>query len=282
MDSVKHKKLLPWARYSLRMGGLHPGGNVAKRMVRLSQRSIVSEFLSQSKGHDSIERVRGLPASCVQTVDDNISGEPPIPEPVDDHDKLPANGVAPSRLNRDQPSYAPGSSNLHAARLMQDPKWRLENTSAGGAFFVEKYFGQSRLHYLSTWKSELKILVKNACSERRFQEQPEDIRVLRDCQSAMTSDSLPMDNRLGSFMKSGPRKRGDKRMQRFIMHCDFDCFFVSASLTNHPQLRGHPVVVCHARGEDHRSAFNAPNQSTSEVASASYEARAKGVKNGMR
>jgi DNA repair protein REV1 len=241
------------------------------------QDSIVSGPPSQPKQLDS----RELPtASYVQTADDIIPTL--IPVPVDDNDKLSANGVNPSALDQDGPSYAPSSSNLHAVRLMQDPKWRLENTSAGGVSFVEGYFRHSRLHYLSTWKSELKILVKNARSERRFQEQSEDVQLLRDSQSVMASGSLHTDSRSGLCIPR-PQKRGDKRMpRRFIMHCDFDSFFVSASLASHPELRGHPVVVCHAHGEDHRSVFNLPNRSTSEIASSSYEARAKGVKNGMR
>jgi DNA repair protein REV1 len=58
-----------------------------------------------------------------------------------------------------------------------------------------------------------------------------------------------------------------------IFHVDFDCFFVSCGLATRPHLRGKPSVVCHSQ--------TGKNASTSEIASASYEARAKGVKNGM-
>jgi DNA repair protein REV1 len=50
-----------------------------------------------------------------------------------------------------------------------------------------------------------------------------------------------------------------------------------------PALKGLPVVVCHAKGDEHSNVgavFQV--QSTSEVASASYEAREFGIKNGMR
>ncbi|GMK58315.1 hypothetical protein CspeluHIS016_0503470 [Cutaneotrichosporon spelunceum] len=61
--------------------------------------------------------------------------------------------------------------------------------------------------------------------------------------------------------------------ERVFMHVDFDAFFVSVGLATRPQLAGKPVVVCHsARGG---------KDSTSEVASASYEARTRGVRNGM-
>jgi DNA repair protein REV1 len=62
---------------------------------------------------------------------------------------------------------------------------------------------------------------------------------------------------------------GDK----VIFHVDFDCFFVSCGLATRPHLRGKPSVVCHSQ--------TGKNASTSEIASASYEARDKGVKNGM-
>ncbi len=80
------------------------------------------------------------------------------------------------------------------------------------------------------------------------------------------------------FVMRSPSKKGKGRAEldeRVIMHCDFDCFFVSAGLINRPQLRGKPVVVCHSQGEQ------GGGSSTSEIASCSYEARDFGIKNGM-
>lgn len=70
-----------------------------------------------------------------------------------------------------------------------------------------------------------------------------------------------------------PRVLPAASAEHVIIHVDFDAFFVSAGLASRPHLVGKPVVVCHSSrgGRD----------STSEIASASYEARAKGVKNGM-
>jgi len=62
--------------------------------------------------------------------------------------------------------------------------------------------------------------------------------------------------------------------ERVIFHVDFDCFFVSCGLATRPHLKGKPSVVCHSQ-------VGKSAASTSEIASASYEARAKGVKNGM-
>ncbi|KAF8266584.1 hypothetical protein EI94DRAFT_1701612 [Lactarius quietus] len=76
----------------------------------------------------------------------------------------------------------------------------------------------------------------------------------------------------------GKEKVGNKA-ERVIMHVDFDAFFVSAGLVSRPHLRGKPVVVCHSQHA--QSGAGAGASSTSEIASASYEARKFGVKNGM-
>jgi DNA repair protein REV1 len=76
--------------------------------------------------------------------------------------------------------------------------------------------------------------------------------------------------------KSKAKQKAKSDHERVIMHCDFDCFFVSAGLVGRPNLRGKPVVVCHSQGSQGGSS------STSEIASSSYEARKFGIKNGMR
>ena len=96
-----------------------------------------------------------------------------------------------------------------------------------------------------------------------------------------------------------------------------DCFFVSVGLRKHPHLVGKPIAVCHSKGSGSNPRNNAESLkkeaaeyekrlnskthsesvahtrdrvqnlidsagvSMSEIASCSYEARAKGVKNGM-
>ncbi|KAL1489436.1 hypothetical protein ABEB36_014331 [Hypothenemus hampei] len=96
------------------------------------------------------------------------------------------------------------------------------------------------------------------------------------------------------------------------MHIDMDCFFVSVGLRKHPDLRGQPVAITHARSgviaadpskqaiRDQEFALyeeRLPGGSSSrisdikqksdglasmsEIASCSYEARQYGIKNGM-
>jgi DNA repair protein REV1 len=173
------------------------------------------------------------------------------------------------------PHYAPSSSNPNAKRAMANPDWRKAHTSIAPDF-IEGYYKNSRLHHLATWKSELRSLVMEA------QERVED-------SISSTPDALPKSIINGVSMRgehlklaTSPRKWKGKGKQksdqdeRVIMHCDFDCFFVSAGLVSRPELKGKPVVVCHSQGSQ------GGESSTSDIASCSYEARAFGIKNGMK
>lgn len=141
-------------------------------------------------------------------------------------------------------------SNAKSAELLKDERWRLNETAVNTTEFLEKYYKESRLHWLSTWKAELKKLV-GELSEKQGK-------------TLEIGDGLPKKRKLKGTHEDG----------RTIMHIDFDSFFVSASLLARPHLKGQPVVVCHASVGD--------SNSSSEIASASYEARAFGIKNGMR
>ncbi|KAJ7227303.1 hypothetical protein GGX14DRAFT_629326 [Mycena pura] len=164
-------------------------------------------------------------------------------------------GVAPRAIQI--PSYATDTSNPHAQRAMADPSWRSAHTSAAPGF-IKGFYENSRLHFLSTMKLELQQLVREAQAraEVNVEQQKEDA----------TLKVAPVSPWKG---------KGRSGEERVIMHCDFDCFFVSVGLLTRPELRGKPVVVCHSQGTQGGSS------STSEVACASYEARTHGIKNGM-
>ena len=120
----------------------------------------------------------------------------------------------------------------------------------------------TRLHHLSTWKAELKVLVAAAQQQSEVNSLTTPSKVER---YSLSTAQLPKS----ALPVSSNGVVGDK----VIFHVDFDCFFVSCGLATRPHLRGKPSVVCHSQ--------TGKNASTSEIASASYEARAKGVKNGM-
>ena len=130
-----------------------------------------------------------------------------------------------------------------------------------GADFVNEFFTHSRLHYLSTWSTELKQFT-----------------------AKMVNHIQP------KYPKLSPGLSLRGKHQRAVVHIDLDCFFVSVSIRNKPHLKGKPVAVTHAKahqGEDkiRQSTGSSPvkplQDSTSDVASCSYEAREAGVKNGM-
>jgi DNA repair protein REV1 len=157
---------------------------------------------------------------------------------------------------------------------MANPEWRAAHTSVAPDF-IEGFYKHSRLHYLSTWKAELKSLVQQA------QEEVENGSIHEftgDLQDMAKSGDANMS--VAQLAARSPSKRKGKEkasgLKRVIMHCDFDCFFVSVGLLSHPELRGKPVVVCHSQGSTGGAS------STSEIASSSYEARSFGIKNGMR
>lgn len=174
-----------------------------------------------------------------------------------------------------RPKYAEHDSNPIAARVMADPEWRKAHTSAAPDF-IEGFYKNSRLHHLSTWKSELKSLVLEAQERAEAGEGEGLVGVVES--EVLDIDEVGVSMKGAELVMRSPTKgKGkEKAVDRVVMHCDFDCFFVSAGLVSRPQLKGKPVVVCHSQGAQ------GGLSSTSEIASASYEARSFGIKNGMR
>ncbi|OZJ05683.1 hypothetical protein BZG36_01448 [Bifiguratus adelaidae] len=93
-------------------------------------------------------------------------------------------------------------------------EWNRKNSSLAPDF-MEKFYKQSRLHYLSTWKAELK-----AYTSRLQQEQVNRIQ------------------------------RRPAATRRLIMHIDLDCFFASVGIRDRPYLAEMPVAVSHSKGTD--------------------------------
>ena len=198
------------------------------------------------------------------------------------------------------PGYAPYKANVHAERLMQDPTFRAEHTSAAGADFIEGFYQNSRLHHLSTWKAELRALVAEAQerAELAFAQGGDVENVSNKRQSVggeaegdgfagiVDEDTSPGTSMRGNAFrlrsptkdkgKGKGRERNPGSDEMLIMHCDFDCFFPTVPLLSRPHLRDKPVVVCHSQGGQGGQA------STSEISSANYKAREFGIQAGMR
>ncbi|KAH9057675.1 DNA repair protein [Lactarius vividus] len=253
VQSAKAGVLLPWQDFIFL-----PGGRPESAHGRLAQSSL-TEFSSSKPRNNTLEGAR-------------LSEENPLSSdrnPSAPLHLLQAPSLHPSPPTAPVPNYAKHESNPAAQRAMADPAWRAAHTSAAPGF-IAGYYANSRLHHLSMWKAELRTLVVEA-QERA--ERGDFHTASRTSETgagvSMRGAALVMKNPL-----KGKEKAGHKA-ERVIMHVDFDAFFVSAGLVTRPHLRGKPVVVCHSQYAQGGAS------STSDIASASYEARKFGIKNGM-
>ncbi|CCM04532.1 uncharacterized protein FIBRA_06713 [Fibroporia radiculosa] len=310
VESARAGHLLPWQDFIFR-----PGERTEQSQgKRIGQQSLFDKFVSQARVRPSEAKAPPVATqrapSNVQDDDDSVEGPPTVPlygrspsitppqtptkerQPHISKPLFTTDPTTPEHASR-VVGYAAHTSNPIAERAMANPAWRAAHTSAAPDF-IEGYYKNSRLHHLSTWKAELKNLVAEA------QEHIENGTVsswnhLPD--GTETAVGKIMQQNIGGLGRDDPREedvsmrgahlvagpsnkvKGKERAaaaeQSVIMHCDFDSFFVSAGLLDRPHLRGKPVVVCHSQGNQGGGA------STSEIASASYEARKFGIKSGM-
>ncbi|TFY81643.1 hypothetical protein EWM64_g2367 [Hericium alpestre] len=282
VESIKAGYLLPWQDFIFRAGprvdesqgckaaqtslqGFAAPKNAKSKAPKTEETAHSSDILWNSSQAD----IDILPTSFDLSQDE---GTPPTtPRKRKDlgafipHSTDPVSPAHAAKI----PDYASRESNENAARVMANPAWRAAHTSVAPDF-IEGFYKNSRLHHLSTWKAELKTLVAEA------QEHAERGAVPGradgpDGGVSMRGAELVLKNPL----KGKGKEKAEKDKDRVIMHCDFDAFFVSAGLIGRPALKGKPIVVCHSQGAQGGAS------STSEIASASYEARKFGIKNGM-
>ncbi|OJA08236.1 hypothetical protein AZE42_09020 [Rhizopogon vesiculosus] len=274
VDSAAAGTLLPWRNYIFKPGGRveqSQGADTPQNYLSMDPR-LASGYSSRDieqpllVGHVPATPVSNTPA--VATIEAAFSTSY-SPRPL--HVTDPGTHEDAARV----PGYAAHTSNLLAERVMANPEWRAAHTSVAPDF-IEGFYKNSRLHYLSIWKAELKKLVQQAHEEVENGLQ-ESVSAMRDLQ-ATTKDGDNNMERARLVTESPSKRKGKEKalgLKRVIMHCDFDCFFVSVGLLSHPELRGKPVVVCHSQDG------TGGTSSTSEIASSSYEARSFGIKNGM-
>ncbi|XP_034483391.1 DNA repair protein REV1 [Drosophila innubila] len=187
-------------------------------------------------------------------------------------------------------------TNVSAANVSVANSSNSAKTAVDPAFLSE-FYKNSRLHHIATLGAGFKQYV---------------------CELRHAHGNKPFAKRveLRSLLASQVKPITAMTTKRYVMHIDMDCFFVSVGLRKHPELRFLPVAVTHSKGggaatdvpihpqanrqveqelfaqrfekqlhdnvlaDKVRSGFD-KKMSLSEIASCSYEARAKGVKNGM-
>jgi hypothetical protein len=186
------------------------------------------------------------------------------------HDEDPQDGADRESDNDDDPSdFLEGSddeernsSSRRKSGKLQIPaptkssigtKKHIKTATEDG--FLQEFFKNSRLHLISDQKKEM----QNRIGHMRKN----------------TSHNFPL---LDAFEKEEHSSK--LNLEKFdgevtLMHIDLDCFFVSVGLLSRPEWRGKPVVVTHC------TSSSEGGNSKADIASASYEARDFGVKNGM-
>lgn len=266
IDSISAGTLLPWKDYIFK-----PNERVESSQGHSTkQQQTLSSSLIPRSGSPPRQ-----PKLTPKAHPDLLSPSTTKTAPVSEIDPLFVTDPSTDSDARRVPGYASATSNPNAQRVMANPEWRKAHTSIAPDF-IEGYYKNSRLHHLSTWKSELRALVMEAQekAESSMSSTPEVMPRPVHGNVSMRGEHLKM--------QTSPKKwKGKGKLdtvgwnERVIMHCDFDCFFVSAGLVARPELKGKPVAVCHSQGAQ------GGESSTSEIASCSYEARNFGIRNGM-
>ncbi|KAK9761358.1 deoxycytidyl transferase, partial [Basidiobolus ranarum] len=187
----------------------------------------------------SIERYMSQLSSPISQAENNhyqssVTAEDTILNDTAELNSIKHNPIASEELSS-------GSSSIPSENQTKTESWVAENSSLNEDF-LGKFYENSRLHHLSIWKNEL-------------------LEMTRVAQHVNASNPKKKSSHLAAL----------ENQYRTIMHVDMDCFFVSVSLLDQPELIDKPVGVSHSQG----------NHGSSDVASCNYIARKYGISNGM-
>ncbi|KAK3098249.1 hypothetical protein FSP39_017616, partial [Pinctada imbricata] len=199
-DSVKAGKKLPYVPYLLftkeTRNQQYLDANSATSSIQLSK-NVHDTFIPST--NKTISRLDHSP--CKFQNNSNIRG-----------DNSSLNATLTNRTNK---SYAAGK--------------------AGDPDYLSEFYNHSRLHHLSTWKTQWKDYVS------KLQSQDADFR------GREKLAKLVYDKNVGGQI-SAERLSMSQDIKRTIMHIDMDCFFVSVGLRKRPDLKGKPIAVTHSKG----------------------------------
>ncbi|KAJ3082918.1 deoxycytidyl transferase [Quaeritorhiza haematococci] len=275
IDSIEKGKLLDWRGYKLYFELGRSQRTIVEGMAKVAEKKAAEASQTssmRSQGSISRDRSQNSPSSSR-----TVSCSAQTTKPMDMDVEVGADGEVDDFFRVDEEDFvidenatgsprAKASSDENAGDSASDwfgPRpsvdmnsdWVKANISTAPDF-LNKFFGSSRLHHLSSWKNDLRDFV----AEQQVQMQ------LRRRQQQREAGETVMSN-----INNEPDP--SVKRPRTIMHIDMDCFFASIAIRDRPALASKPVAIAHSSGTSGRS--------TSEIASCNYVARASGVRNGM-
>lgn len=237
VDSIRAGKLLPWNEYRVldegprqkvlkfdASTGLSQAGPATKQGYReqTDNSFYTSQYRASAPASESwtqtVEPAQTLDASeqspapgletpARQTADPDVGFDASeFPDEITPDFRNEA-VVPPNEITKNM------TSEEHNAWLLSDP--RLREASCANPEFLSKFYAESRLHHLSTWKAELKSSMQRLAAAKGLSEKK---------------------------FKTRPGAR------RYILHVDFDSFFCAVSLKKFPEYVDKPAVVAHGTG----------------------------------
>jgi DNA repair protein REV1 len=161
---------------------------------------------SQPAAVPMVETVRSSEGNSISPELSSISNDQSLPNPGETPHE--SDSISPPKRAKIM------TAEEHNAILLADP--HIRKSSTANPDFIKQYYSESRLHHLSTWKSDLKSRFQQMAAEKSAsQKQP------------------------------ARRKPGARR---YVMHVDFDSFFCAVSLLGAPEYIDKPAVVAHGSG----------------------------------
>ncbi|KAJ3123707.1 deoxycytidyl transferase [Nowakowskiella sp. JEL0407] len=194
VDCVKQQKLLPWNNYRV--------------VAAPANQNVLDSFFAPIPT-DTNSNFEGATVDKPEFEEEEFDFNDEFVDSIAKGDVKPLEDQNEAEGESEETSWFGPPVNIN-----MNSNWVKQNVSTAPGF-LDRFYQQSRLHKLSTWKNELKQYVLE------------------------THHPPPIP----PAAKNPP----------IIMHIDLDCFFCSVSLLKHPHLVDKPVCVAHSPGVSGKS-----------------------------